>query len=271
MKITVLMENTAPKGLLKEWGLSLYIEYSGKTFLLDTGASGKFLKNMATIGLSPKNVDIGILSHGHYDHANGLKPFFKANDKAKFYLRETADGDYYGTFLKYFHDYIGIKKSVKKNFSNRIEYVRGDVELDKGVYLLPHKTLGLEANGERTHLYVKKNHHFSPDNFSHEQSLVFETDKGLVIFNSCSHGGADVIINEVASTFPDKSIYAILGGFHLFSSSEEYIRKFARRVKETGIQKVFTGHCTGLRAFNFLQQELGETIKYMTTGQVIEL
>ena len=43
MKVTVLIENTAPEGsgLAFEPGLSLYIEYNGKKVLLDAGISGK--------------------------------------------------------------------------------------------------------------------------------------------------------------------------------------------------------------------------------------
>lgn len=43
MKLTVLVENTAPEELSKEWGLSILVEYEGKKYLLDTGASGLFL------------------------------------------------------------------------------------------------------------------------------------------------------------------------------------------------------------------------------------
>lgn len=53
-------------------------------------------------------------------------------------------------------------------------------------------------------MYQKKNGGFLPDNFDHEQSLVFETEKGLVIFSSCSHAGAADIIREVSETFPEK-------------------------------------------------------------------
>ena len=57
-------------------------------------------------------------------------------------------------------------------------------------------------------MYLKEKRRWRPDSFSHEQSLVFDTPDGLVIFNSCSHGGADTIIREVTATFPDKKVKA---------------------------------------------------------------
>ena len=88
-----------------------------------------------------------------------------------------------------------------------------------------------------------------PDNFSHEQSLVIETEKGLVIVNSCSHGGAVNIIREIKETFPQKHIYGLVGGFHLFNKSDDEIRKVAQEIKNIGIDYVCTGHCTRERAF----------------------
>ena len=49
-----------------------------------------------------------------------------------------------------------------------------------GVYLIPHKTPGLQEIGKRKMMYLKTPQGFVPDNFSHEQSLVIDTDKGLV-------------------------------------------------------------------------------------------
>ena len=49
-----------------------------------------------------------------------------------------------------------------------------------GVYLIPHKTPGLQEIGKREMMYLKTPQGFVPDNFSHEQSLVIDTDKGLV-------------------------------------------------------------------------------------------
>ena len=100
---------------------------------------------------------------------------------------------------------------------------------------------------------------------------MFDTEKGLVIFNSCSHGGADNIIKEVAATWPDKHICAYIGGLHLFRSPDEEVYEFARRVRETGIKKIYTGHCTGERAMEILKEELGNVIEELYTGLEIEI
>ena len=47
MRVTVLMENTAPEGLLCEHGLSLVIEHEGHSILLDAGSSAALLDNAA--------------------------------------------------------------------------------------------------------------------------------------------------------------------------------------------------------------------------------
>ena len=94
MKITVLMENTALEGcgLTPEHGLSLYIQYRGKKLLLDAGSSGKFADNAQALGVDLSGVELAALSHGHYDHADGLRRFFQVNDRAKVYLRPGAEG-----------------------------------------------------------------------------------------------------------------------------------------------------------------------------------
>ena len=50
MRITVLIENSAPEGLVAEHGLSFYLEYRGGRYLLDAGESGAFLLNAQRLG-----------------------------------------------------------------------------------------------------------------------------------------------------------------------------------------------------------------------------
>ncbi len=269
MKATVLTDNIKNCGLKGEWGLSIFIEYEDKKILLDTGASSLFYRNATALGLKIEEVDFAVLSHAHYDHSDGMPKFFEENKKAKFYLREGSAENCYGKKW-IFSKYIGIKRGILESYKSRIELVRDKTELTDGVYLLGHSTPNLKEIGVKEGMYKKTQKKWLPDDFSHEQSLIFETEGGLVIFNSCCHGGADNIIKEAAEAFPDKKIKAIIGGFHLFNKSEAVVREFAKRVKETGISEVYTGHCTGDKAFSILKEELGEKVRQLKVGLVME-
>lgn len=269
MKITVLVDNIPHGNLEAEWGLAVYIENEGHKLLLDTGASDLFIKNAEKIGIDLRNVEAGFLSHAHYDHSDGMDAFFEYNPSAKFYLREGSKENCYDT--KDELRYVGIKQGIMEKYADRICFVEGDYEVMKDVYLIPHKTPDLKLIGEKMFMSVKENNKFVPDDFSHEQSLVIRTAKGLVIFNSCCHGGASNIINEIQETFPGESVYAILGGFHLYRSSDNEVRQLGIRIKDTGIERVYTGHCSLELGYELLKEVLGNQVEQMYCGMKIEL
>lgn len=265
LKATVLVDNIGKGDISGEWGLSVWIEYKDKKILLDTGASELFWENANRMGIDLRETDYAVLSHAHYDHADGMQYFLQNTNNVKFYLRDGCAENCYGKKW-IFHKYIGIPRNTLKKYQDRIVYVQGDDTISEGVTLIPHKTAGLEQIGKQNYLYVKTKYGFKPDDFSHEQSLVFDTEQGLVIFNSCSHGGADNIIKEVRETYPQRKIKALIGGFHLFTHSEEEVRAIAKRIKETGVEEIYTGHCTGKRAFAILRDELGTCVHQLSVG-----
>ena len=63
----------------------------------------------------------------------------------------------------------------------------------------------------------------------------------------------------------------MIGGFHLYHTSEEGVRALAGRIRATGIEKICTGHCTGDAAFQILKEELGEQVCQLYTGMEIVL
>lgn len=269
-KITVLADNTPFEDLGAEWGLSLLVEYGEKKILLDAGASGLFAENMVKLGYDPRDIDYAALSHAHHDHGNGMPVFFEKNRRAKLYLRQQPGEK---CFKKHFpfRKYIGVTPRVYRDFGDRLEYLSGDCRLCEGAWLIPHKTPGLSALGQREKMLHKlPGCPCCPDDFSHEQSLVLETEKGLLILNSCSHGGAVNIIRETEQTFPGKEVFGIIGGFHLFNKSEAEVREVSRAIRETGVRFVCTGHCTGASAYALLQQELGSRLSLMHSGLVME-
>ncbi len=270
MKAVILVDNNGTECLTGEWGLCVYIETKAADILLDTGASALFIENAEKLGKDLKKVDAAVLSHAHWDHANGIADFLNVNSRAKFYLRKPIAPNCY-SYEDGEYGYIGIPENVLSDYSERIVLAEGDVTIAPGAYLIPHKTAGLEQIGIRENMFLKTEYGYKPDDFAHEQSLVIETPKGLVIFNSCSHGGTMNILREVEETLPGKNIYALIGGFHLYNKTEDEVRTVGRALKEYGIKYVCTGHCTGDEAYAVLKEELGEILHPMYCGMEIEI
>ncbi len=269
MKATVVVDNIKNKGISGEWGLCFYIEYRDKHILLDTGASSLFEKNAEMLKLDLERIDYGVLSHAHFDHANGIEAFFQKNNHAQFYIQDsTAENCYFK--LGFLRKYIGIPKGILEKYNNRFVTAQGIQQISEGIYLVAHTTSGLEKIGKRERMYRKSDSGWLPDNFSHEQSLVFDTGKGMVIFNCCSHGGAVNIINEVRKAFPKKDIHALIGGFHIYKKPDVEIQELADRIRETGISYVCTGHCSGQRGYHILHEELGDMVHQLKVGLVLE-
>ena len=266
----ILVDNRGEAPLCPEWGLAVYLEHGGHKLLLDTGASGNFARNAEAMGVKLEEVEFGVLSHAHFDHADGLDVFFDKNSRAKFHLRQSARENCY-TLEAGRRRYIGIRKGLLGRFGARIEYVRGLYELYPGAWLLGHSTPGLAAVGKKANMYRRQGLFLRADDFSHEQSLILETAGGLAVFNSCCHAGADVVLREAQAAFPGKKIVFMLGGFHLYETPEDEVRAFARRLEATGVERIVTGHCTGEKALALLREELGDRVRALESGLVLEI
>jgi 7,8-dihydropterin-6-yl-methyl-4-(beta-D-ribofuranosyl)aminobenzene 5'-phosphate synthase len=207
-----------------------------------------------------------VLSHGHYDHAGGFEKFLEANPQTRIYAMRCAGGEFYSESGGM--HYIGIPDIIKDKYGDNFIYTDDVVLIDTGVYLVPHSTVGLEKIGKRAGLYEKINDKMMPDSFAHELSLVFDTPDGLVIFNSCSHGGVSNIINEVKMALPNQRIKAFVGGLHMIGMkdgveictfSDEEITELVNVLKSEGVEKIYTGHCTGKVGFDKIKKCFGET------------
>ena len=270
LEITVLIDNEPGPGLAAEHGLSLWLDYRGRKLLLDTGASAKFAENAAALGVPLAEAALLALSHAHYDHTGGLSAFFAQNDHAPVYLRAgAAENCYMRQGLK--RRYIGIPHGSLAACGDRLVYASGLYSPAPGVTLLGHTTPGLAAAGRRADMYLSRGPFLRPDDFRHEQSLVLEGPEGLVVCNSCCHAGADLVLREAAAAFPGQHIHALVGGFHLMHSADGQILSLAQRLKAAGVDRLYTGHCTGGHAYGLLQSVLGDRITQFRTGDRILL
>ena len=278
MKVTVLVENTSSEDLKGEHGLSLHIEHNGKDYLIDTGKSGLYLENANKIGVDLSNVNTAFLSHAHYDHSGGFNEFFNINSKASVYLQESCRDKYYYKIKGPIKKYIGIPKGILEQYDNRFEYLGGFKEIDDGVFICPHSTDGLNARGKRTNMYSKVNGELLVDDFSHEQTVVFEENEELYLFNSCSHGGVENIIEEIKEIFPNKEIKAFFGGFHMMGArgvnscvfSQKEVENTAKTILKSSNATFYTGHCTGNVASKWLKEVLKDRFVQLQTGKVVD-
>ena len=173
--------------------------------------------------------------------------------------------------------YIGLSPELKA-LQDRFQLIDKDTRIDaQGVLILDEVDKDLESLRMKK-MYRKHQDQFTPDNFSHELSLVFDTPNGLVIFNSCSHAGLYNIVEPIRRKM-NRPVYAYIGGLHMkslqkdgqgTSFSREQIQIQAQYIQEY-IRSVYTGHCTGEISYRLLKEILKEQIQPLTTGQRIKL
>lgn len=276
MKITVLVENTGPSELKIEHGLSLYIEFNDKKYLLDAGPSDSFFKNAHALSIDLGRVDKAVLSHGHYDHGDGFMVFLNQYKDKVVYGAKNIFDDYYSGSGGSVH-YIGLSSKLKQ-MKNRFNTISKDTKIDEKIYLILDDVSNTKEIGVQKKLYKKVDDVLQPDNFNHELSLVFDTPKGLVIYNSCSHAGLESIVDNIKKRL-NKPVYAYVGGLHMKSTknhietssfTEEQIQNLCIFI-EKNIQYVLTGHCTGNVSYDLLKKYLKDRIDFLTTGKTIEI
>lgn len=123
MRITTLIENTKDEraeNIKAEHGISLFVEFNSHKLLFDTGASSLFYENAKNLNHFLKDIDIAVVSHGHFDHGGGLQTFLEENPNATIYLKEEAFNSYHRKIAGFINKYIGLDKALKKNLNRSL-------------------------------------------------------------------------------------------------------------------------------------------------------
>jgi len=269
MIIKMLVENTSLfKKIVCEHGLSLYIETENHKILFDMGSSELFAENAEKLNVNLKEVDIAIISHGHYDHGGGLEKFLEINSKAKVYLSKNAFENYYSKDLNGVKKYIGLNKKLLTN--ERLIFTDKTKTITKGIYLFSNiKDTTYKPSGNHC-LFTENNGVLTEDNFSHEQNLIIRENGKTVLFAGCAHKGI-INIQREANYLGMSEINYIIGGFHLYNralnlnETPEKVKEIGHILKDTG-PKFYTCHCTGHESYQILKEIMKEKIDYLATG-----
>lgn len=274
-RITILCENSvgAISGTLGEHGFAALIEPTvGDPLLFDTGQGLTLLHNARRMNKDLLRVQKVVISHGHYDHAGGLLPLLNEcgpkyvyGHPALFSMRHRFkdNGECYS---------IGIP-----NGRSELEAAGAFFDLSKefreiapAVFLtgeVPRVT-SFETGDQG--LYCDGAGH-EPDKTPDDQSLVLDTDKGLVIVLGCCHAGVVNTLEHIAYTTGRRDIHAVVGGTHLGFCSKEQIEKTIAALREMGIKKLAASHCTGFAASARLSHEMPRQFQAAMVGYALEI
>ena len=257
MKLTVLAENTAcGEDVTAQHGLSLYIETGDKKILFDMGQSDAFAKNAERLGVDLSQVDLAVLSHGHYDHGGGLETFLRINTTAPVFVHESAWGAYYNGTEKY----IGLDRKLCQH--PRLHLTKGDMQLSSDLLLSDCNALGWHS--DPWGLNRREGDTFLPDDFRHEQYLEVKEGSSRILISGCSHKG----IVSIAHHFrPD----VLIGGFHLSKLKDpDALQNIAAELL-SGNTLYYTGHCTGEEQFIVLKERMGDRLRTLSTGLTLQI
>ena len=257
MRIYILSEKFAEKGFNSEHGLSYLIEIDGKKVLFDTGQSNVFLRNAAKLGLDvQREVNTVVLSHGHWDHGNGLRHL-------KGMKLITHPGSFRTRFRKKDHTPIGLSQ-------NRLQITKKfELHESNGPFRISDNLLFL-GKIPRKNNFEGREIAFELGNGAHDpvpddSALVALCENGLVVISGCAHSGICNICEYAKALTGIRKLNAVIGGVHLKSLDEQALQTI-KYFEMNRLKKLMPSHCTGIPVLSLFNKHFDS--ERVRSGQV---
>ena len=259
MKWTVLSDNRSSNLMLEtEHGLSILLQTERQKILLDTGASDVFVRNAEQLGIDLSDVDYVFISHGHSDHAGGLRYIIEHNRQAKVIVSPEAMSSQFFSKRGNLHS---ITTEWPEIDDDRLVLIDQTCEVAEGIHVIAHIPQIHPMPKGNQNLYVQDAQGaYIHDDFRHELALYVD---GL-LFTGCAHSGLENIL--AACPWP---VNTVVGGFHLLDGMEpeEEIQALTQRLAANySHTQFYTSHCTGDHVFEVMRDVMGEQLQSFCCG-----
>jgi 7,8-dihydropterin-6-yl-methyl-4-(beta-D-ribofuranosyl)aminobenzene 5'-phosphate synthase len=272
-----------PDALIAEPGFSalVRIEKDGRerTLLFDTGVSPNgMVENMRRLGLSPSDVEVIVLSHGHWDHVTGMEGLVRVLGATN--LPVMIHPEFWNRRRISFPglepaELPATSRSALEGMGFEIVEERQPSFLLDGAALITgevDRTTTFET-GFRGHEAFRDDSWRPDPLILDDQALVLQLrDRGLVILSGCGHAGIVNTVRYARELTGQDTVAAIVGGFHLSGPMfEPIIGPTVDALAELSPSLLVPAHCTGWKALNQLATRFPETFVPSTVGTTIEL
>ncbi|PRX24200.1 7,8-dihydropterin-6-yl-methyl-4-(beta-D-ribofuranosyl)aminobenzene 5'-phosphate synthase [Orenia metallireducens] len=264
-KVMILVENrVAKENLLAEHGLSFLISYREKNYLFDTGQGLVLINNMKNLGIKVSDINGVILSHGHYDHGNGLQEILALNSELEVFAHpEVFIPKYSDKKVNLVPRGLKVKKEEIQNFKP----IRKATEVSAGLWMtgeIPRRYKLEEVSNKFKREVAGQ---IQQDNFIDEQAVFIETKKGLVVLLACTHAGVINTLEHIKSLIGSQKIHAIIGGMHLINANQKRINETVSYLAQLNFELIVPLHCTGFNALQAMLAKFKDKVKLRQVGE----
>jgi 7,8-dihydropterin-6-yl-methyl-4-(beta-D-ribofuranosyl)aminobenzene 5'-phosphate synthase len=275
-------ERTAD-ALRAEHGFSclVTIEKAGRAvrILFDAGLTPDGLvENMRRLEISPHEIDMIVLSHGHWDHTTGMDGLVRAVGRAQLPVMIHPE------FWSRRRVALPGREPIELPSTSRraLEGAGFDlVERRQPSFLLDGSLL-VTGEVDRTTEFEQgfpvheayRQERWQPDPLIlDDQALVASVrGRGLVVLTGCGHSGIVNILRYVRKLTAEDRIHAVVGGFHLSGPLfEKIIAPTCDALADFSPDHLVPSHCTGWRATHeiaarfpaaFIQNSVGTRFEF---------
>jgi 7,8-dihydropterin-6-yl-methyl-4-(beta-D-ribofuranosyl)aminobenzene 5'-phosphate synthase len=265
--------------LLAEHGFAALVDLraAGIRILWDAGGTRiALLENLRRLEIDSATITAMALSHGHFDHTAAVTEVLRAMDlrpRSKKWdpdatmdeMRRWAEGrrvpliTHPSAFRERWHlSRDGSRRGPTppppraewEALGAQVITAEGPYELGPGCWTTgPVPRASFEKSGISPSMIYRDGDTFHRDTVEEDQAIVINVkDKGLVILAGCAHSGIVNTVNRALELSGVRRVWAIVGGFHLASVTDEELRRTIETLKAFQPVLIVPSHCSGFRA-----------------------
>jgi 7,8-dihydropterin-6-yl-methyl-4-(beta-D-ribofuranosyl)aminobenzene 5'-phosphate synthase len=259
LEAPLLEEGYAADFPFAEHGLSflvtVFVDEQRHSLLFDTGATvNGLVHNLRALGVNLQEIEAIVLSHGHFDHTTGLNGLVKELQPLPPLLVHPD------CWLKRRVALPGRQPYELPTTSEQKVRAAGFPVMERREpSLLLDGSLLVTGEIERTTEFEQGmavhqallDGQWVPDPLIlDDQALVVSVrGRGLVVITGCGHAGVINTVLHARKLTGIERVYAVIGGFHLATSSpESVIWPTVEALAEFAPEVIVPAHCTGWRA-----------------------